>query len=334
MRPWLTVFAIALAAALPAAAAAQSLDTILPSLTNADPFTLSVDPTYPTPGSSVTITALSSNIDLTSATMTVFAGGKSIYQGNVRSVAVPTGAAGVQTTVKVVITVGGTDYAKTISIRPEDVSLVVEPRATVPPLYPGKAVPPLDGNVRIVAVAGFRAGGTAFDPASLSYVWTVDGARQTDASGIGKSTIVVATPMQYRTRAVSVVISTPDGTIASGASISLSPQEPTVRLYESDPLLGIRFDHALGSSYTIAGAEQTLYAAPFSFPTMNGLPSLVWYLDGNQAQTGPVITLRPNGSGQGSASLSFVAADTSFARATQSLSLTFGTQPSTSFFGL
>ena len=61
-----------------------------------------------------------------------------------------------------------------------------------------------------------------------------------------------------------------------------------MRLYESDPLLGIRFSRALSVAYAISGAEATLYAAPFSLPTTGSAPLLQWFLNGAPAQTGGV----------------------------------------------
>lgn len=331
MRSSLLLATAALLSALPGVALAQSID----SLTNTDPFTLSVQPLYPAPGNSVLISALSANIDLNNALMDVSVAGKNIYHGSVRAVSVPLGAAGVLTTATVVITDGDTKYTKTVSVRPEDVALIVEPRATTPPLYPGKPAEPLNGNVRVVALASFRDGsGKAIDPTTLSYSWTVDDAQQANSSGIGKNTLMVMMPLQYRGRSVSVVVQSLNGAFTSGTTLSLIPQEPTVRIYENDPLLGIRYDHALSNNYTIAGAEATLYAAPFSFPTLGGTPLLTWFLNGTRAQQGNSITLRPTGSGQGSASLSLVADSGDTAQATANLSLIFGATAKTNFFGL
>jgi hypothetical protein len=304
-------------------------------MASAAPFTLSAEPKYPQPNSSVRVSALSASINLANATMDVTVGGSSLYRGAVRAVEVPLGAAGTQTTAHVTITANGERYSQSISVRPQDVVLVSEPRASAPALYPGKPAEPLDGNVRLVAVAGFRDGsGRTADASALSYAWTVDGAVQADASGIGKNAIIVATPLQYRDRTVSVIVQSQDGALVSGASLSLAPHEPIVRLYENDPLLGIRFGRALSSSYVITDAESSLYAGLYGFPTMVGTPSVNWYLNGESAQTGNTITLRPTGSGQGSASLSLVAAVGDTVRATANLLLSFGGASKTNFFGL
>lgn len=299
------------------------------------PFTLSISPEHPAPYGRVSISTVSSFLDLANATMVVTASGKRVYEGSVQPVAVTLGGAGSVARVEVAITASGTTYRETLSIQPQDVVLIIEPVSSAPPLYPGKPLTPLGGDVRVVAVANLRsAGGVALDPGTLSYAWTVEGARIANASGIGKSAILVASPMQYRARDVSVAVANRDGSLVSGDTISLSSWEPSVRIYENDPLLGIRFDRALGNSYRITVAESTLYAAPFSLPTTFGAPLLQWFLNGSPVQTGNSITLRPTGSGRGEASLSLTAASGGLATASANLSLSFGSEPNGSFFGL
>ncbi len=305
------------------------------SMTSTDPFSLTITPQYPVPNSQVTLTALSASINLANATMDVSANGTSIYKGSVRAVDVPILGAGVLINIRVVITSNGASVSQTVSIRPQELVLITEPLATAPVLYLGKALPPLGGSVRIVAMAGFKNGsGATLNPTQLSYAWRVDDALQANMSGIGKSAIIVATPLQYRNRSVSVVVQSQDGSFITGTSLSLAPHEPTVRIYENDPLFGIRFDRALSSSYAITDAESSLYAGLYSFPTGAGTPAINWYLNGALAQSGTTITLRPTGSGKGSASLSLVVAIGDLVSATQSLQISFGAKPTSNFFGL
>jgi hypothetical protein len=245
------------------------------------------------------------------------------------------GAAGSVTAIRAVITVGGSSYSQTLSIQPQDVSLIVEPIASAPPLYPGKPSIPIEGQVRLVAVASFAdAKGVVANPSTYSYVWTIDGTEIADSSGIGKSSIIVSSPLQYRANDVSVAVTNPGTGATSGAALSLSPADPTVRIYENDPLLGIRFDHALSESYAINGAESTLFAAPFSLSTSGGAPLIRWFLNGTAVQNGNSVTLRPAGSGEGNASLSLTASGGETASVTADLSLIFGSTKSSNFLGL
>lgn len=326
-----TAFVIALL--LPAGTGAQSIGDL--GSISGEPFTLSVDPQYPAPYSQAVISSIHGSVDLTNATMSASVGGKEIYKGSVRPLSVKLGKAGSITNIRITISSGGTNYSKTVSVQPQDVVLIAEPISSAPPLYQGKPLVPLGGSVRIVAMANLRnAAGAASSPTRYSYAWTVDGTHISNSSGVGKSTIIVASPLQYRSRSVSVAVTSPDGALVGGASISLSAEQSLVRIYENDPLLGIRYDRAVSGNYSIAGAEATLYAAPFYMSTTSGLPSVQWFLNGDPAQIGNLITLRPAGRGEGSASLSLVASTKQSATAAMNLSLIFGAKQDTNFFGL
>lgn len=317
---------------LPLAVSAQGFDD---SLSSGEPFTISVTPQYPAPYGTATLSFVSSSLDLTNATLKVALKGKQIYQGSVQPVGVSLAGAGSVAPLSVTITTNGVPYSKSLTVQPQDVSIIAEPIASAPALYLGKPLIPLEGDTRIVAVANLRdAAGKTIDPANLSYTWTVDGAQIFNSSGIGKQSVVVASPLQYRARTVSVAVQSQNGTLVGGADLILNPVEPHVRIYENDPLLGIRFERALGDSYSIAGAETSLFAAPFSLPITGGVPFIQWFLNGAAAQTGSSITLRPAGSGQGTASLSLTASRGESAPATASLSLIFGTKSGSNFFGL
>jgi len=324
---------LVIALILPIAVSAQSLGS-LGGISN-EAFTLSVSPQYPSPYSQATVSVLSGSIDVTNSTITAFVGGKEIYKGSARPFSIQLGKTGSITNVKVTAVFGGALFSQTISIQPQDVVIIAEPISSAPPLYQGKSLVPIGGDVRVVAMANLKdANGRSASPTTYSYAWTVDDTRIANSSGIGKSAIIVASPLQYRSRSVSVVVTSASGNLVGGASFSLSAAQPSVRVYENDPLLGIRYDRALSGSYTISGAEATLYAAPFSLPTTGGAPFIQWFLNGSSVQIGNSITLRPTGSGKGSASLSLTASSGDLTPITTVLSLIFGATSGTNFFGL
>lgn len=316
-------------AVVPTHTSAQLLD-------NNEPFTVSISPQYPRPFSRVVLTPTSGALSLAGATMTVLVGGKQTYQGPSQAITVSLGAAGTLTPVKVTMTVGGKTYSKTLSLQPQDVVVIAEPISSAPALYPGKPLTPVDGDVRVVAVANMKTSvGKSLPSASLVYSWTVDNTKINASSGIGRNTIVVASPLQYRNREVSVSVQSQDGALVGGASLSLAPAEPVVRIYRNDPLLGILYDHALSNSYRIEGSESSLVGVPYSFSTSDGAPLLQWFLNGSAAQTGATLTLRPTGAGTGTASLSLTASAHETVTAHTSLSISFGAaSQGSSFFGL
>jgi len=297
-------------------------------------FSLTTTPAYPQPGSTVTLVANSDTIDLVTSTMTVTVNGTTVYEGNVSGVPITLAQTG-STVIKAILSTDLGDYTQTLVISPQSVALIAEPLSSVPPLYPGKALIPAEGRVRFVAVASFyNTKGTLMDPAKLSYTWKIDGKTFSGLSGIGKSSIVADSPLEYRSRTVDVTVKSQEGSLSGGDTFTFSSDKPTVRIYKNDPLLGILFDHALSSNQKITGAEFALYAAPFSFSTTNGSASVNWFLNTAAAQSGNTITLRPTGNGQGTASVSCTVRKGDFAVASQSLSVEFGSTDKSNFFGL
>lgn len=326
------LFPVLLALLLPSGAMAQLLGNTEDPSTS---FTMGASPEYPAPYSKATVSFVSSFLNLANASVSVSVDGKEMYSGAVRPVAVTLGRAGKAVEVSATVSYNGSEYTQTLTLRPQDVVLIAEPLASAPALYPGKPRIPLEGTVRIVAIANVRnSEGAVVNPATLSYAWKVDETQLINSSGIGKTAIMVGSPLQHRGREVSVVVTNTSATLTGGASLSVLSEEPSVRVYENDPLLGIRFERSLSGRYAIGSTESTLFAAPFSFPTKGGQPLIEWFLNGSFAQSGNSITLRPSGSGEGTASLSVVASSGEYLKATNILPLSFGQTPRTSFFGL
>jgi hypothetical protein len=282
------------------------------------------------------LSVTSTTLTLANATLSVSVNGTNVYQGNVQPVAVAIGGPGQTTTITATVVSQGQSYSSSIAVDPGDVSLVEEPIASAPPLYAGKPLVPMSGEVRLVAVANFRtASGAAINPSTLSYTWMQGDTTLGSASGIGKSVAIVDTPLEYRAGDYSVTVSTQDGTEVGSGSVSITAESPTVRIYASDPLLGIEFDHALGGSFAIAGPEATFYAAPYSFSLADGAPALSWFVGNSSAQSGSTITLRPTGSGAGTSALSVSASESQlYENASANLSLSYGASGGTGLFGL
>ncbi len=320
---------MALALLLPAVASAQF------NISTSEPLSLSLSPQYPQPGGVVLISPQSTQLDLANSTMTVSVNGKQTYSGDAGPVSVTLGGAGLTTTIRATISSVGQSASKTVTLDPQSVSLVVEPSASHPPLYPGRALVPQSGTVRLVAVADFRTTpATRIDPETLSYTWSVDGTTLVSASGIGKTSVVLPVPLTYRTQTASVVVQSRGGSLVGGDSTALSPHSGALRLYVNDPLQGILYDHTLAGTYAISGSEATIAAVPYSLSLAQGAPAIHWFLNGSAAQSGGAITLRPQGSGQGRASLSATASSGDSADdATAALLIIFGAA-SSNLFGL
>lgn len=330
MRP--LAFALLLfGMSLPVAALAQSV-----AGASTAPVTLDIQPQYPRPHDTVSVTPSSNSLDLAGATVTFYANGKQVSAGSGTTAGnILLGDAGTATTIKAtVVTAGGGSYSVSQTIRPAEVSLVAEPASTSHLFYLGGLGVPSQGQVRLVALADVRdTSGKRLPDNVLIYKWKLNGQSLTDASGIGRSIITMTAPVRYRDATVEVTVSSPDQSIVADSILVISPVDPVVRVYENDPLLGVRYSTALGDAFTMAGTEETFVSVPYFFAKT---PATVWSVNGADSGTSSSVTLRSTG-GSGTANVSVTTSlPQLFETATRSLRVTFGadTPTRTGIFGL
>lgn len=309
-----------LGALAPFAASAQSLG-------DTDPLTISISPAYPRPYDTVTVTVGSNSIDLTASTIRISVNGAVVEEG-LRSTQVKLGGPGTKTTIAASATNTEGTFQDQVALAPGDLSVVVEPVSSSQPLYQGATLVPSEGQVRIVAVADLRTSPTTRVPNSqISYTWKLGTQVLQADSGLGRNVLVATAPARYRDADITVTATNQAKTVTAQAATSISPVDPLVRIYRSDPLEGIDFAHALSGTFALSGTEEMFRALPFYFKTA---PTLAWTLNGNASGATPDLTVRSSG-GSGTALLG-VAATGPEARAEGSLTLRFGST-GTGIFG-
>jgi hypothetical protein len=297
-----------------------------------EPLVLSVSPQNPRPYDTVTITPTSNLVDLSAAAISVSVDGKVVEQGGVQSVPITVAGPGGATKVSVTAKVGGQSYSQSVTLRPADVALVVEPISTTHAWYEGAALTAPEGRVRIIAIPDLRTSpSTRLAANSLVYNWRWADKQLAEQSGIGRSTLTVTAPVQYRDAQITVDVSNTDGTLVAEASTVIKPEDPVARIYPNDPLLGPDFFHALSGSYTMNSDEEAFRGIAYFFGVQ---PALAWGVNGEPASSDPDVTVRTTGAGQGTANLSFSAQTPG---STQSVSLSlpvrFGAKKATNIFG-
>ncbi len=300
-----------------------------------DPLTVSIAPSYPRPYQTVTVTPGSTLLDLSSSKVKVSVNGTNVYEGSgTQPTNVRAGGLGEKTTVVVTVTdpAGGT-YTKTQVIRPAEVSLVMEPASTVHPFYQGGALVASEGRVRLVAVADLRsAPGTRLPASSLVYTWRLGDRVLTDASGIGRTTLIATAPVRYRNADITVTVTSPDSALVGEAVTRIAATDPVVRIYRNDPLLGPNFDVALSNRFSMPDTEATFRAVGYFFAVP---PAFAWAVNGTPNGTDKDITVRATGSGQGTARLDLTATETASRRNAESqVTIDFGSATGFGFFGL
>lgn len=290
-----------------------------------EPVSLRMEPAYPKPYQTVTVVPKSSLIDLGSSQVSISVNGVLVQKGSgSQGASFAVGGAG--ETTKILLSVKASDgqtYTSTLTVRPADVALVVEPVSTTHPFYKGLPLLAPKGRVRLVAIPDIRSSSkTAIDPSTLVYTWKVGDQVLQGSSGIGRSVLVATAPVQYRDADITLTVTSPDQTYVAQARTTLAPSDPLVRIYTDDPLKGPDFDNALSGTYALNSAEATFRAVPYFFSVV---PTYTWNVNNAAQGAQRTLTVRPTGSGAGRASLDIRTAITdTLESATARLVLNFG----------
>lgn len=301
--------------------------------TSTAPVTISLSPQYPRPNQTVSITPRSTLLNLTSSKVVVSVNGTVIEEGTgVLTAYTRAGAAGVRSTIRVSVTANGQTYTAETSIRPADVSLIVEPISTTHPFYKGGSLVASEGRVRLIAIPDIRTSAGAVAAENLVYTWRLGNQVLESASGIGRSSLTATAPVRYRDANVSVTVATQDSSVVAQASTVIAPSDPLIRIYRNDPLLGPLFDRAFSGSFTMAGDEDSFRMVPYYFASR---PALSWTVNSVASGGDDDITVRATGSGRGSALLSATARlESTFQNAATTLNVRFGQEGGLGIFGL
>lgn len=301
----------------------------------ADPLTLQVSPQYPRPNQTVTIAPRSTLIDLAASKVRISVNGSSVYEGSgAQATTVQVGDLGQRTVVTVTVTEpSGEIHTREQVFRPAEVSLILEPDSTSHPFYQGGGLVASEGRVRLVAVSDMRtAPGTRISTSDIVYTWYLGDRLLTDASGIGKSSLVARAPVRYRNATIRVVATSRDSTLVGEASVLVSAIDPVVRIYPNDPLLGPNFDTAITNRFTMNDTEATFRAIGYFFAVP---PVLSWTVNNAVSGTDKDITVRSTGSGTGSARLGITATESASRRnASAGATIEFGSNSGFGFFGI
>lgn len=298
-----------------------------------DALSISVSPQYPRPNQTISITPRSNLVNLAASTVTISVNGTVVERGSgVVTAYTRVGGPGQSTTIRATVVSGGQTYTAETTVRPADVSLIVEPNSTTHPFYKGSGLVASEGRVRLIAIPDIRTAGGPVSPENLVYTWKLGNQVLQGVSGIGRSSITATAPVRYRDASVSVTVSTQDSAVVAQATTVIAPVDPIVRIYRNDPLLGPLFDRAFSGTYTLTGEEESFRMVPYYFAAR---PSLSWTVNSVASGGDDDITVRATGSGKGSALLSGNARyPETFQAANTALTIRFGENRGLGIFGL
>ena len=281
---------------------------------------ISMSPTSPRAGDSVTLTVSSDQLDLSSAKITWYVDNVARSATSNQSITIKAKSSGDDTSIKAVVeTSDGIVKEATKEISPAGVDLVVEPVAYTLPFYEGKPFFVGQGTAKITAIPDVMVNGTKVASKDLNFQWSEGDNVLGSESGKGQDSIVINSVMPIRDIDMSVQISNDAGVVLAENSKTLTINNPSVLFYENNPLYGILYNEAITGDYYLGTREElTIDAKPFSFSFSNDVPSnssYVWYVNGNfvspSAKANEIILKQTTTNLKGTAAISLDVKNTS-----------------------
>jgi hypothetical protein len=245
---------------------------------------VAINPEYPSPNQNVSVNLTMYTEDLDSATITWYKNGKNVLSGKGQTnFSFTTGAAGEETKIDIEVTLlDDTSFSKSFSINPASVDLIWEANSYVPPFYPGKALHPRQGDLKIVAIPIITKSGKKLDSQNLVYNWSNGLSVYQSQSGYGKNTLLLKGSLLGRSENVKVTVTDPASGLSAQGSVNITPVDTQIIFYENDPYYGYKLGSALNGTYSLKTNELQIVAAPFYFTKeSSGFLKYDWQLNGN-----------------------------------------------------
>jgi hypothetical protein len=259
-----------------------------------------ITPATPGPNQDATVAIEGSGLDLDTANLTWLVNGQNVKSGRgVKSITLRTGSVGTNTTIRVIISVGGSTYYKSTVIIPSSIDLLWQGNTYTPPFYKGLSLWSKQSLLTLLAVPQVGGAGlVSLNSKNLIYKWILNGNILGGASGVGKNSLVLSDTILSLTKNISVEVYTDQDTIAGTASISLSPASPKLLVYENNPLYGFMFNNEVGDKFVLNKEEITFANFPYFFSTpsrSSDVMSYMWKTNAGDLREGTSqVTFRTN----------------------------------------
>ncbi len=288
-----------------------------------DDISVDIIPLNPAPGAIVTLRANSYSMDLSQASLSWTYNNVSIGKGTgkttVSIVAPASGATGV---ISVSASGSGSTASTSIVLRPGSVDVLWEAvDAYTPPFYKGKALLPVNGLIRYVAMPATSA------PKTLTYTWSRNSSVLPDESGYNKSSLLIKHSEFNPVESVTVAIS--GGSYAGNSTINVRPiTSPSIVAYQNREGF---VDYTTGYSSVIPFTQSgmVLHFEPYYFSIARTLLSDLSYdltIDGQSvspSKPNEVGLSRPSRPGQSTINLAITTTAYSLQHAEKALTLNF-----------
>jgi hypothetical protein len=184
----------------------------------------------------------------------------------------------------------------------QSVELLWQGSGYVPPFYAGKTLWSAQTNVALFALPHGLGDATA-----LNYKWTRNGTVLGSSSGVGKNSITYTDTVLSRTQTFKVDIISSAGKVITSDSITLTPSEQQLFIYENNPLLGYLFNRSISGTYIPRDQEFTFSAFPFFYTAQSRADANLaykWSTNDGAVETKSSVTYRTPEGGTGTSQIS------------------------------
>ena len=235
-------------------------------------------PENPAPGENVNITLKSYSNDLDSVLISWSVDSKKVSSGiGKKSFSLNAPNAGGEASVIATVSLPDGAIDTKIIIRPSVMVLLFQTvDSYTPPFYKGKALPPPDSLVKVVALPEVKSGSNLVNPKNMTYLWKQDYTNNPNNSGYGKNSFTYINDYLDDSNNISAVASTIDQKYSSSASIDIEIAKSKIVFYKNDTKLGTIWEMALSDGHKIIG-DEIIEAAPYFISQRNlRTPVLTW----------------------------------------------------------
>lgn len=260
-----------------------------------------VTPENPKPYEDVTITLESYSTDLNRA-LIEWKSGEKIFLKNtgVKDFSFKMGALGTKSLIDIKITTAEGDIVqKRIILSPADMDILWQAiNSYVPPFYKGKALPPKEGQVKVIAIPSGQKG---FQANNSTYNWKLNDTTQQDQSGYKKNNFVFTLTNEVEDVVEVVAIPVSDGSNSTG-TLKISGVNPQLLFYKKEPTEGIYYNRILNQEIPMERDEITIKAEPYFIGDIQNPQSHTyeWKINGETIPTPKkrnILTIRPTARG-------------------------------------
>ncbi len=248
---------------------------------------LGINPQYPKTNEEVTASVSTFTTDLNSANISWILNGETALAGiGKKTFSFNIGTSGFQTNLEVKIeTITGSTISKKLTISSSDVDLLWEAyNSYVPPFYRGKALMPIEGTMKVVAIPSSE------NLTGFNYKWKQDDKSKSSSSGYEKNYYIYRNSFLEDRNTVEVTVSDLLGNGIGINKISINPILPKIIFYRKDQNLGVQWENSINDGFVVNPNGDTIVAVPYFFSSTDLSSSdlaFSWSLNGEN-------TLIPN----------------------------------------